>query len=389
MGIFNFFGKKDTPQTAEPKAELMSFHKHQFNTPFGQIGGANLSLPYVREYAQSETYIKFGLDNLFPQLLNQLVYTSPLHSGIIQFKANSTIGGGYTLESFNDKSAKQKVDEYTFERVNNIPKLIRELTKDLIVHSRIAVLIEQKDKYVSIKRIGVEKVRVDCTKTQFTICDDWSRMTGRKCYPAYYDGIQEPSIYYWETDCENGQEFYPIPLYAAANNWIALDGEIAYLQKNNILNGIFPSFMLTVAKKWQSDAELQAFKKTIDNAKSSREAGRIMVFAGENPDELPSLTSIPVNNNDKLFTETTSNIEQNICRGHQIDALILGIRPSGKLGSGAELPMAYSIYEKNVVIPLRRNIEEFMNDILFISGIQSKFKITDYQIVDTQIIQKP
>ena len=31
--------------------------------------------------------------------------------------------------------------------------------------------------------------------------------------------------------------------------------------------------------------------------------------------------------------------------------LIMGLRTPGKLGSGAELPSAYAIFEKNVVLP--------------------------------------
>lgn len=390
MKWYNLFINSTPKENEIPKQqqEYLSFSNQQFNTPFMNIGQGNLSQPYVKENIGGEKYIRFGADNLYAQLLNQLVYMSPLQASIVQYKANATIGGGWDLKSLTStKSGRQTVSEYSFMTANNFPKMIRQLTKDIIVHSRCGFLITPKDKYVSIERIGPEKIRVNADKTIFSVSNDWSRgNTNVKCYPAYSPNMKEPSIFYWTIDEDCGQDHYPIPLWASAANWCALDGEIAYLQKNNILNGIFPSYMLTVAKLWQSDQELQKFKKTIENAKSSREAGRILTFAAQNADELPTLTPIPVNNNDKLFSESKDSIESNICRANQIDGLILGIRPSGKLGSGAELPMAYAIFEKNVVKPLRTQVEEVVNKLLFVGGIESTFVIKDYQIVENEIV---
>ena len=144
--------------------------------------------------------------------------------------------------------------------------------------------------------------------------------------------------------------------------------------------------MLTLAKKFSSDEEAKQFKKQIENAKGPQDAGRILAFVANTPDQLPTLTPIPTNENDKLFTETIENSKANICISHQIDMLITGIRTPGKLGSGAELPMAYAIFEKTVIMPLRGQMEEFVNDLLFINGIKSDFKINEYRIIENKII---
>ena len=54
-----------------------------FSTPFLKVGGANLTLPYVNGRNQTNGYIPFGQDNLFPELLNQIFYSSPLHGSIV------------------------------------------------------------------------------------------------------------------------------------------------------------------------------------------------------------------------------------------------------------------------------------------------------------------
>jgi len=383
MGLKDFFFIKQ-----KPKVEITNNTSNYdyYSTPFGTIGKGDLALPFVRAYSHSEPYIRFGTDNLFPQLINQLYYTSPLNGGIINFKANSVIGGGYIVDS-KTKTAKEKVDEYRFIKQINLDKLSRQLTKDLIMHERVTLLICNKNGVKTVKRISPEKVRNNVDKTIFTVCEDWSRNIDIKQYPPYTPHCKEDSIYLYENDLVAGQEYYPIPSYCSSNNWMFLDGQMSLLQKSNILNSIFPSYFITMAKKFESDAESQAFKQTIERAKGAPEAGRIMAFVSEFPENLPNVTALPQNNNDKLFTENVTNLEANICRAHQIDPLIMGIRVSGKLGSGNELKQAYTIFEKNVVMPLRRQMTEIFNDIMVIGGFVSTIEIQNYQIIEEQIIQ--
>jgi hypothetical protein len=381
MNIFNFFkSKKET--VTEKVTPMIS----EFSTPFGKIGDGNLALPFVRAYSHTEPYIRFGTDNLYPQVINQMYYTSPLNGGIINFKTNATIGGGYTLESIT-KTAKEKVNEYTFLKRIKFDKLCKSLTKDFIMHNRIALLICNKNGQKYITRLSPDTVRINYYKNTITVCEDWARNVNICTYPVYNPAIKEDSVYYYELEGDAGQNSYPIPSYCSSLNWCFVDGQMSYLQKSNLINSIFPSFMITMAKKFESDVEARQFKDTIEKAKGAPEAGRIMTFVAEFPENLPTVTTLPQNNNDKLFIETVTNLEANICRSHSIDPLIMGIRVSGKLGSGNELVQAYSIFEKNVIMPLRSEMEDIFNDIMLIGGYPSKIKINEFQIIDTQIIQ--
>jgi hypothetical protein len=170
-----------------------------------------------------------------------------------------------------------------------------------------------------------------------------------------------------------------------------LNGEIPFLQKSNLINAIFPSFMLTMAKKFASDEEAQQFKQQIENARGAQEAGRILAFVSNSVDQLPTLTPIPTNQNDKLFTETIDEVKASICTAHNIDMLIMGIRVPGKLGSGAEMPMAYAVFEKNVVLPLRKQMEAFGNELFSIANIPAFIKLNAFKIIDDVLVetQKP
>lgn len=382
MAWYNFNNKKETTMVTSEDGPLYS----QFSTPFGKIGEGNLSLPYVRGYG-SERYVRFGNDNLFPQIVNQMYFQSSLNGSIINYKANAIIGGGYEITS-NDTTAVQKVKEYTFIKKNKFNKLMRQLTKDLIMHGRVCIIIDPTMKDISIKRVGPEKVRVNITKSFYTISDDWARSVGMYELPCHYVGAKEKTLFVYEIDGDAGQDIYPIPQYCSALNDAFLDGEMSYLQKSNIINSIFPSFMLKLAKKFGSQDEINQFKDTINKAKGAPNAGRIMTFVANSPDQLPTIETIPTNNNDKIFDSTLQRVDANICRAHSIDPLLMGIRVSGSLGNGNELGQSYVIFEKNVVMPLREMMEEIADELLFIAGVNSTIKINNYQIIGEQIVDK-
>lgn len=383
MGIKSIFFNDLKPKQIEAKSGIQSF-----STPFGKIGAGNLSTPYVYNYGQSQQYIRFGEDNLYPQIINQIYHTSPLNGAIINFKTNAVIGGGFELIS-NDTSGVHKVKEYTFIKKNKLKKVMRQSTKDLIMHGRICILVDPtQGKDIKLTRVGPEKVRVNTNKSNYTVSDDWSSSRDMKQYPAYNHNLKVVSMFCYELDGDGGQDIYPIPSYCSALNWAFLDGESSYLHKNNIINSIFPSFMIKLAKKFGSDVELQAFKNTIEGAKGAQQAGRIITFIGNDESELPEIVPIPVQNNDKLFTQTDERIDANISRAHSIDPLLVGIRVSGKLGSGTDIQIGYTIFEKNVVMPLREMMEEFGDELLNIGNINSTLTINNFQIIDGIIVDK-
>lgn len=65
----------------------------------------------------------------------------------------------------------------------------------------------------------------------------------------------------------------------------------------------------------------------------------------------------------------------------------MGIKVAGSLGNAQELEMSYAIFEKNVVFPFRRMIEEVFNDIMFIAGIKGDFIINGFKIVGEEILE--
>lgn len=383
MAWYNF--KKE-----EPKQEILVVDSpllSHFSTPFGKIGPGDLTTPYVRSYDGTERYVRFGIDNLYPQLINQMYFKSPLNGSIINYKVRATMGGGFELECLT-KSGEQKVKEYTFLKKNKFNKLMNSLCKDLVMHGRICVLVDPTKTDVKITRVGPEKVRNNAAKNIYTISDDWSRSINMVEYLPYNPNLKEKSLFVYEIDGDAGQDIYPLPQYISILNWAFVSGEMAYLQKSNILNSIFPSFMIKLTKKFASDVELGQFKKTVDSMKGAADGGKIPVFVANTAAELPTLEAIPTNDNDKLFQQTSESINLDIPIAHSIDPILMGIRVSNKLGSGSDIKQSYVIFEKNVIIPLREMMTEVGDELLSIAGLNSTIKINNYQIVNEEIVDK-
>jgi hypothetical protein len=384
MKLFGFnIGKS----TSVEMTETSSYQS--FSTPFLKVKGGNLSLPYVNARQQTNGYIRFGDDNLYPQMINQLYYTSPLHSSIIDFKTNAIIGGGYELKVDENATAVDKVEVYSIERRLNLKKSLHTITKDVLLHNRKYFILRFNSlgDLVGVKSIGSEKVRRDKDGENYFICDDWWSQIEIRTIKRYSKHCKDTEQLYVYENLQVGQDIYPLPSYTSAFNWAFLDGEMSYLQKSNILNSIFPSFAMMFPKKPQGEEEKKAIKDTIERAKGAQNAGKAVAFFANNKDQLPTIESIPTNNLDNVFQVTTESIDSKICQAHTIDPILMGIRVSGKLGSGSDIKQAYVIFEKNTIIPMRQVVEDIVNEILAIAKVKAELVINNYQIVNEAIVE--
>ncbi len=391
MGFFSFLNKQSTPEAAKPATDSTNDKMHSFSTPFLNIGGENLGKPFVSPYYTVSGIIQFGANNLYPQILDQMYYTSAIHGSCIDFITNACVGGGYEYGT-SLKNGKEQVDIYTFERTTKFKKLVRNITRDFLIHRRICILITKDPKtgkFKSMKRINPSYIRNDMKLEKFIYCNDWSRRTSLIEYPRYTANRKDKeSLYIYQAE-SIGQDVYPLPTYISVLNDAFLDGEIAYFQKSNIQNAIWPSITVRVPKTLDSQEERDAFKDGLISKSGAANAGKIMVLTGNGIDNVPIVESLRMNENDKLFDSTIESIMNKICIAHGINPSIMGIKVTGSLGNAQELQMSYGIFEKNIILPLRNEMTEVFDDILDIAGISNTIIINNFQIIDNTIAEVP
>jgi hypothetical protein len=382
MGLFDRFRttKQESPEMVEGY--------QSFSTPFLKVLGGNLSLPYVNGRHQTSGWIPFGEGNLYPSLLNQMVYSSPLHGSIVDYKTNAVIGGGIELKA-TTATPKELLDLYTFEKKSRLKKTVRITTEQLIVHNRVyfELYFDDKMKLTRMENISPDKVRRGRNPQDYFICDDWSSRIDvrniKRYHPTCSDRCQ---LFVYEVECL-GQEWYPLPKYSSALNFAYLSGELSYFAKSNIQNSVFPSFAMMFPKRPQSEEEKNVLRSTIDKMKGAANSGKAVAFFANSADQLPKIESLPTNSNDKMFQEASGLNTEQICFAHTIDPILMGVRTTGSLGSGSDIKQAYVIFEKNVVMPLREQVSDIFNEILRIARINADFRINNFQIINETIVE--
>ena len=382
MAWYNIF-KQSENKTIEVVEGYQSF-----STPFSKIGGGNLSLPYVNGRYQVAGYIPFGIENLYPETLNQMYYSSPLHGAIVDYKTNAVIGGGFNI-MIDKLTNEEKVDLYAFEKKIKLKKTAPIVTKQLVIHNRVyfKLCFSDKGKLTKIENLSPEKLRRSRDGKTYFICEDWaSRIDVLEIVPYHPLNKEYEQLFIYELPCI-GQDYYPLPQYSSALNFAFLSGELSYLAKSNIQNAVFPSFAMMFPKRPQSEEEKNVLRRTIDKLKGAENAGKAVAFFANSAEQMPKIESLPTNSNDKLFQEASSLNTEQICFAHTIDPILMGVRTTGSLGSGSDIKQAYVIFEKNVVKPLRENVEDIFNELLHIAKVKGELKINNFQIINETIVE--
>ena len=359
-----------------------------FSTPFLPVGRGNLTLPVVDPRYNANMWQYFGSDNLYPELLNQMYFSSPLHGAIVDFKTNAVIGGGFNLTT--DKlTPQEKLEMFTFEKKANLKHTVKAVTKQLILHNRVyfKLYFGENRKLIKIENVSPEKVRVGRDKKMYFLCDDWSRRIGIEEIKPYHITCKDHCQLFSYEVKSVGQDYYSLPTYTSALNFAFLSGELSYFAKSNIQNSVFPSFAMMFPKRPQSEEEKHMIKETIDRLKGAANAGKAVAFFANSADQLPKIESLPTNGNDKLFHEASALNTEQICFSHTIDPILMGIRTTGALGSGSDIKQAYVIFEKNVVMELRQQVTTIFQELLTIARIPAEFTINNFQIINETIVE--
>ena len=107
--------------------------------------GMDLSQPFVDDYySRGVNWVFFGGDNLYPQVLNQLYISSPMHQACCNFKRYSLIGNGYEWEGYETFDVAQKIAIKQFETQSDFKNSSVRISMDWIKHGRAIALIHYR-----------------------------------------------------------------------------------------------------------------------------------------------------------------------------------------------------------------------------------------------------
>jgi len=315
------------------------------------------------EASESENragYINYGSDNLYPQYLINLYYNSPIHNALtnsIAFMIEGQ-GTGTILDS-----------------------ALQGISFDLKLQGAfVAEVIWSMDftRVVKINHLPFENCRLAYDKEEEEITGvwyskDWKNSRSKKGKPEFIPAFnpsqaqEQPRQVIYAHGMMAGSSYYPKPDYFGALNYIELSHQMGMYHVNNILNGLFPSFIINFLNGIPQKEEREAIRREWEERLSgASNAGKFLMTFNEDPARTPDIQAFPLSDADKQYQFLSEETAKQIMVGHRVvSPLIHGIRESNGFGSNKdEMLVGLEIFNNQVIKPYQRIITNTFAPIL-------------------------
>jgi hypothetical protein len=155
---------------------------------------------------------------------------------------------------------------------------------------------------------------------------------------------------------------------------------------NNILNGLFPSFIINFLNGIPQKEEREAIRREWETRLSgASNAGKFLMTFNEDPSRAPQIQDFPLSDADKQYQFLSEETAKQIMVGHRVvSPLIHGIRDTTGFGSNKdEMVVGLEIFNTQVIRPYQRIIEEVFTPILGDVNIQMNSVFEDGVAIDS------
>jgi len=305
-------------------------------------------------------WIDYGDNNLYPQYLINLYYNSPIHNALTNSIAFMIEGQG------------------TGTILDNA---LQGISFDLKLQGAfVAEVIWSMDftRVVKINHLPFENCRLAYDKEEEEITGvwysrDWKNSRSKKGKPEFIPAFnpsqaqEQPRQVIYAHGMMAGSSYYPKPDYFGALNYIELSHQMGMYHVNNILNGLFPSFIINFLNGIPQKEEREAIRREWEERLSgASNAGKFLMTFNEDPTRVPDIKDFPLSDADKQYQFLSEETSKQIMVGHRVvSPLIHGIRDTTGFGSNKdEMLVGLEIFNNQVIKPYQRIITNTFAPIL-------------------------
>jgi hypothetical protein len=327
------------------------------------IQAINLSAYQPVEAVEKENragYIDYGHNNLFPQHLINLYQNSPIHNALV----NSI---SYMIEGQGTGTI--------------LDNALQGIAFDLKLQGAfVAEVIWSMDftRVVQINHLPFENCRLAYDKEEDDITGifyskDWANTRSKRGKPEFIPAFnpsiaqEQPRQVIYAHGMSAGSVYYPKPDYFGALNYVELSYQMGLYHVNNILNGLFPSFIINFLNGIPQKEEREAIRREWETRLSgASNAGKFLMTFNEDPARAPQIEAFPLSDADKQYQFLSEETAKQIMVGHRVvSPLIHGIRDTTGFGSNKdEMLVGLEIFNNQVIKPYQRIIERVFTPIL-------------------------
>jgi hypothetical protein len=315
-------------------------------------------------------WVTSGVDNLFPIYLQDLAQSSPIHGALCISIGDMIAGKGVDAGKYQER-----VDVLITEDIRL--GCASDLKKFGGYYIEVIYTVDRKG-IAKLRHLPYEECRIAVTGDDEEIIgiyqsDDWANIRKKKNKPVFIPKFnketarEEPRQVYWCFDYTGGQ-VYPRPDYFSAVNYIELSKQIGIYHVSNILNGMFPSLIVSFFNGQLDEDAIRKMRQDMQgHLGGARNSGKAFFTFNEPGAQPPAITSFPLSDADKQYEYLTNTSRQEVLLAHRCTTpLIFGIRDGGTgFGSNKEeMVIGLEIFTKQVIEPKQRKLAKGFETVL-------------------------
>lgn len=337
--------------------------------------------PYIDKNTRRE-WVKFGYDNLYPQLCLDLANNSPLQKAILENKLSYLFGAG--LAHIESSIYSPNLNESWSE-------LLYKCMTDLVylgAFSVQAILSESGNKWFFYHQ-PIDQVRLGQYNDYNMIekaylSTNWQRSNRNFIREIKMFGSETPKkgeryLMYFKRFQPN-EYYYAIPNWMSAANYIAADAALSQYYNNYIRNNFSANLAIKYPMEPDEEKKQELYRALQESFGGSENAGNILLLFGENG-VAPEISAIESVNAD-LYNSVCDTIKLAIVSANRLTSPILaGISTSSGFSSKSDEIIAATVqYRLTVINNERQYILDKFNDLLSMNGYERVLSIQDYNL---------
>lgn len=380
----------------------MTENKQQ-NLGFFSFGRFQTSQADFKEVIDKKDFISFGEKNDFPDELIRLYHTSsPLHTALIDKTAQMIAGNGWNNELLVEGIKEKLFFENRFSQ-DSLDVIAEKAGIDLALFGGfyLNVIFDNTGKNIAqIEHVPFQNVRAQKGFDKvlgYYVSRDWQNIKKPEnkevLYPAFNpelaattEGNKSQILAVFNYSA--GMQYYSLPNYKSCLDSIKANYELNLYNLKAIQNG-FNAGMIIVNKGHYTEEEQDQLYNDIKKKYTGPEAANefIMLFAPD-AESVPEIVPINPSVTDGRFMQLKESIIEDIIEGHKATSAVAGREVSGKLGSRQEIEEQHDIFNKVVIQPQQKKIEDVFNKLASINGLSSVFQLNSYNFFEVAQIEE-
>jgi len=350
----------------------------------------DLNVRYKLGQTEVGNYIKFGVHDDFPTILDKMLRQSPMHSGILTKKAKMIVGNEISYDDSFLPTKKSKAELKAFMNHcggSNVGMY------DVMSHAAFqyeekgacAIYVrwnKERTKIIELKSLDPKGVRAvepnaDGKVTHYIIRRHFGYNAASvqhnepkkiKSFDKFDKSSTEALLYI--ANPYSGNPYYGVPNYISAYHYIAGDFAFGKHIKNSAENGFTPKVLATFIGRNMSNEQRREEYLKFKESFTGPEGDNFMVSWVKKEEDAPKFTTLDVANLDKTIDVLSRLNDSKILTAHNVTSpTLFGVMVAGKLGgTGNELVTAYQIFRATETLPNRKTLIDGINTVLSTVG---------------------